>query len=214
MMMSQIKSRIHKFKRWQKSHTFTLSVIIVFSLASAFVYAMYMANQRLSVNPESYTPILELIARVESGGNYNAYFGNTHNNEIKFTEMSIAEVQRWQVEHITQGNPSSAVGKYQIISETLDVLVKQLNLPPEQKFNASTQDSLAIALLERRGSVEYVNNELSPEEFAANLAQEWAALPKVVGENPNQSYYAGDGINKSLVEPEKVLQAISPIEPN
>jgi muramidase (phage lysozyme) len=132
---------------------------------------------------------------------------------VKFTDMSIAEVLHWQKEFVAQGNPSSAVGRYQIINTTLDGLVNELGIEPTQKFDPPTQDKMAIALLERRGAEAYVNKELSEEEFAANLAKEWAALPKVIGDNPEQSYYAGDGLNKSHVEPQEVLKAIEPIEP-
>jgi muramidase (phage lysozyme) len=172
-----------------------------------------MGNQRLSVKPESYTPLLTLIAKGESNGNYNAYYGNPRNSDIKFTDMSIGDVMKWQKDYVAQGSPSSAVGRYQIISGTLEGLVRQLSLDTTQKFDERTQDAMAIALLERRGSIAYVNQELSKEDFAANLAKEWAALPKVVGENPEQSYYAGDGLNKSRIAPDEVLSAIGPIEP-
>lgn len=205
--------RFRSFKRWRRNHAFRLSVVIVLLLAGIFTYAGYMTNQRAAVNPESYKPLLNLIANAESSGNYNAYFGNSRNAEIKFTEMSVADVRKWQEDYVAQGSPSSAVGRYQIISNTLDGLVNELGIEPTQKFDESTQDAMAIALLERRGSVEYVNEELSQEQFAANLAKEWAALPKVVGDNPDQSYYAGDGLNKSRVSPDTVLKAIEPIEP-
>ena len=208
-----ITKRLRSFKRWRRNNTFKLSVFVVLSLAAVFAYAGYMANERLAVNPESYKPLLNLIAGAESNGNYNAYFGNPRNNDIRFTEMTVAEVRQWQEDYIAQGSPSSAVGRYQIISGTLDGLINELGIEPTQKFNESTQDTMAIALLERRGSVEYVNDELSKEQFAANLAKEWAALPKVVGDNPDQSYYAGDGLNKSRVAPDTVLAAIRPIEP-
>lgn len=172
-----------------------------------------MQNKRLVVDPASYKPLLQLIASAESKGNYNAYFGNANNKAVDFTNMSIAQVQQWQAEFIADGNPSSAVGRYQIVNTTLAGLVSRLGIDANQKFDAATQDQLAIALLERRGSEEYVNNQLTREQFAANLAKEWAALPKVVGENPTDSYYASDGLNKSLVEVHKVFQAIEPIKP-
>lgn len=199
------------FKRWRKRNTFRLSVVVVLSLAALFAYAGYMANQRLAVDPESYKPLLSLIAGVESNGNYNAYFGNSRNSEIDFTEMSVADVMKWQEEYVANGSPSSAVGRYQIISGTLEGLVRELDVDPAQKFDEPTQDAMAIALLERRGSVEYVNEELTREQFAANLAKEWAALPKVIGDNPEQSYYAGDGLNKARVASSEVLGAIRPI---
>lgn len=171
-----------------------------------------MGNQRLAVKPESYSSLLNLIASAESNGNYNAYFGNARNSDVDFTDMPVKDVLQWQKEYVAQGSPSSAVGRYQFISGTLEGLVNQLGIHPEQKFDEPTQDALAIALLERRGSIEYVNEELSDKDFAANLAKEWAALPKVVGDNPEQSYYAGDGLNMSRVTPDEILGAIRPIE--
>lgn len=179
----------------------------------AIVYANYMQQKRLIVDPVTYAPLLQLIAQVESKENYNAYFGNASNTSIDFTKMSIAEVMSWQADYVRQGSPSDAVGKYQIISTTLASLAQQLKLDTSQKFNAQMQDKLAITLLERRGSENYVNNELARHEFAANLAKEWAALPKVVGENPEASYYAADGLNQSLVSVNDVLKAIEPINP-
>jgi conjugal transfer mating pair stabilization protein TraG len=151
------------------------------------------------IDPAAYTPILNTIAKGESEGNYNAYFGNAANATIRFTDMSVGEVLAWQQEYVHSGSPSSAVGRYQIIRPTLTGLVQELGLDPAVRFDKTLQDRLAIALLERRGSEAYVGQKLSREQFAANLAREWAALPKVIGDNPEQSYYAGDGLNASRV---------------
>lgn len=172
-----------------------------------------MDTRRLSIDPTSYTALLGLIARAESTDNYNAYFGNPANSGVQFTDMTIEEVQQWQRDFVAQGNPSSAVGRYQIIDTTLNELVTQLDITPSQKFDKTTQDRLAVALLERRGSIGYINKELTPEEFAANLAMEWAALPKVLGENSDASYYAGDGLNTALVKKDTVLRAIQQLKP-
>lgn len=161
-----------------------------------------------SIDSTAYTPLLNTIAKGESGGNYNAYFGNPKNTEIRFTDMTVGEVMRWQAEHVGKGNISSAVGKYQIINTTLSELVAKLGIGHDEKFDEALQDRLAIALLERRGSVEYANKKLSREQFAANIAMEWAALPKAVGSNPQASYYAGDGINKSNIEVDEVLKVL------
>ena len=74
------------------------------------------------------------------------------------------------------------------------------------------QDQLAVALLEKRGAREYIDEKITREEFAASLAKEWAGLPKVTGENPEHSYYAGDGLNKSRVGVEEVLGVIDQVE--
>ena len=178
----------------------------------AIGYASNMHNQSPTVDPASYTQMLNLIGRAESNDNYNAYFGNASNTEIKFTDMSIAEVMKWQADFVAQGHASSAVGRYQIINTTLSGLVNHLALDPNQKFDSIMQDRLAIALLERRGSVDYVTGQLTPQQFAANLAREWAALPRVIGGNdPNASYYAGDGLNASRTSVDEVMNAIEPI---
>lgn len=160
------------------------------------------------VDPKTYSSLLGTIAKGESRGNYNAHYGNAANSETKFTEMTVAEVLRWQEDYVKSGSPSSAVGKYQIIRPTLVGLVKQLNIDQSEVFGAPLQDRMAIALLERRGAVEYVDNKLTREQFAANIAQEWAALPKVIGENPETSYYAGDGLNEARISTDEVLGAV------
>ena len=152
---------------------------------------------------------MSLIGKIESNDNYNAYFGNPSNNEIKFTDMTIDQVMRWQADFIADENASSAVGRYQIINTTLVGLVRELKIDTKEKFNQQTQDRMAIALFERRGSTAFINNEVTAEEFAARLAKEWAALPKVIGDNPGSSYYANDGLNSSRAKPETVLGVVN-----
>lgn len=213
MIANSVRRRLRAAKRWLRKKRPALLLSIVVLIAGMFIYTGYMNDRRLTVDPATYAPLLHVIARAESNNNDNAYFGNAGNTSIVFTRMSIAEVLAWQANHINKGNISSAVGKYQIINTTLSGLVKQLGIDTNNKFDAAMQDRLAIALLERRGSESYINKELSRDEFAANLAKEWAGLPKVTGDNPNDSYYAADGINKSNVSVADVQKAIEPIAP-
>ena len=175
------------------------------------VYSGIMISQRPPVDPAAYAPLLNLIGRAESNDNYNAYFGSPANTTTDFTAMPIRDVLAWQAEYVRQGSPSSAVGRYQIINTTLEGLVRELKLDPNEKFDQSMQDRLAVALLERRGASAYLNDEISREEFAANLAKEWAALPKVLGDNAEDSYYASDGLNRSRVKVGEVLAVIQRI---
>ena len=164
------------------------------------------------IDPTAYTPLLNTIARGESGGNYNAYFGNASNTELQFTDMTVAEVMRWQEEYVRQGNASNAVGRYQFMGTTLAGLVKQLRVNPQAKFDDALQDRLAIALIERRGSHAFVQKKITREQFAANLAMEWAALPRIIGGQPTESYYAGDGLNQAQVSAAEILEAIGRLE--
>jgi conjugal transfer mating pair stabilization protein TraG len=190
-------------------------------LAGCFVFGafaifglgvLYKQSMTPPIDPATYTPLLNTIAEGESKGNYNAYFSNAANTDIKFTEMSVAEVLKWQENFVSEGNPSSAVGKYQIIRPTLVGLVEQLGIEESTLYDEALQDRLAIALLERRGAADFMEKKLSPEDFAAELAKEWAALPKVVGENPEQSYYAGDGLNASRISIEEIFKTLSIIQ--
>lgn len=161
------------------------------------------------IDPAAYGPLLNTIAKGESRGNYNAYFGNASNNTIRFTDMTVGEVLQWQADYVEQGSVSSAVGKYQIIRPTMLELVDKLQIDTaRQRFDEALQDKMAIALLERRGSIRFVNGEMQRDEFAASLAKEWAALPKVMGANPHESYYASDGINKSNISVDEIRRAL------
>lgn len=173
---------------------------------------IYVSSQPTIVDPQAYKPLLETIAKGESKGNYNAHFGNASNTSVKFTEMTVGEVLQWQASYVEQGSPSSAIGRYQIIQPTLRGLVQQMGVAESELFNEDLQDRMAIRLLERRGSVTFVDNKLSREQFAANLAQEWAALPKVKGENPEQSYYDGDGLNRSHISVGEVFTALESLK--
>jgi conjugal transfer mating pair stabilization protein TraG len=161
------------------------------------------------IDPTAYTPLLNTIADGESKGNYNAYYGHGDNTDIRFTDMTVAQVLFWQKQYVASGSPSSAVGRYQIIRPTLLGLVKQLNLDMSSKFDAHLQDQLAITLMERRGSVDYVEKKLSATQFAANLAKEWASLPRMTGPDPAASYYSGDGLNEARVSIPAVNSALS-----
>ena len=208
-----LRKLIRSIKRKLKRQRFFVAIFVLVFIAGIFAYTTYMQNRRLEVDTSSYSSVLTLIAEAESNNNYNAYFGNAGNNKILFTDMPISEVMAWQARYIQQGAASSAVGRYQIIDSTLAGLVRQLAIPTNEKFDQAMQDKLAVALLERRGSEKYINKELTPHEFAANLAKEWAALPKVIGDKPDESFYASDGLNKSRVSVAEIMKAIEPIKP-
>lgn len=208
MAKSHIKKSIRQFRRRLKTSPKSRVGLAAIIFIGVVIFMKYTNNQPLSVDTSSYRPLLELIARVESRDNYNAYYGSPDNDSIRFTEMTIDEVLAWQSHYIASGSPSDAVGRYQIISITLADLVNQLSIEKSKRFDAEMQDQLAFALLERRGGSDLVNKRLSHKQFAQNLAKEWAALPKMSGSNPEDSYYQADGLNKSLVGQDEVIEAV------
>ena len=210
MAISIIDKKIRKLKRRMRKNETKVYMMVGVLVLGLVSYIGLIAMNR-NINPTVYKPLLHLIAEAESNGNYNAHFGNAGNEATRFTDMTIQEVMSWQADFVAAGSVSSAVGRYQIIDSTLVGLVNEMELDTSLKFDESMQDAMAIKLLERRGAEDYIRGHLTAEQFAANIAMEWAALPKVTGEDPNQSYYAGDGLNYSRITRDQVLAAIETI---
>lgn len=158
--------------------------------------------------------LLDFIAELESRGNYNAVYGHA-NAKADLSRHTLDRIIAIQTERIRAGAPSSAIGRYQFLRQTLQDLAKKLKLTGEEPFTPELQDRLATALLERRGLNMWLDGRLSDEGFANNLAMEWASLPVVTplrGAHrqlkPGQSYYAGDDLNKALTTPERVMECL------
>ncbi len=197
----KLRASLNRLNRKHRQAIGLAAVVIGISILIA-------QGTRPMIDPSAYQPLLNTIAKGESNGNYNAYFGRVNNADITFTNMTVAEVMKWQQEYVEKGAASNAVGRYQFMGTTLAGLVKQLRINTQDKFDEKMQDRLAIALMERRGSLQFVQKKITREQFAANLAMEWAALPKITGDNPHESYYAGDGLNQARVSASEVLDAI------
>lgn len=203
------KLALRRFKRTIKRRKPLFIVCALLAFGGIIYIAMHTQP---TINPTAYTPLLSTIAKGESHGNYNAYFGHGDNQTIRFTDMTIDQVLAWQSEYIKQGSASSAVGRYQFLDSTLKGLRDQLKLPGSTKFSDDTQDKLAIALIERRGAVPFVEKKLSTEAFAHNLSKEWASLPTTTGDVPEKSYYDGDGLNNAQIKPAELIRAIDAFE--
>ena len=160
--------------------------------------------------------LLEFIGAIEAPKGYGTIYGNNQGKLPKpLTSMTVDEVislgPTW-----TRAYRSSAAGRYQFMNATLKDLKKELGLRGTQTFDANLQDRLAYHLLKRRGYESFMAGKLSVAQFGKLLAQEWASLPVLMdtqgGSRPvkrGQSYYAGDGLNKSLVRPEAVEAVIA-----
>ncbi len=155
---------------------------------------------------DSKNPLLELIGKHESGGDYNRVYGGKRPliNGKPITEVCVDDVIDWQEEQIRCGAKSTACGKYQIICKTLKGLKSEMGLTGNEIFDEKMQDRMAIKLMERRGLDKFVRGDLSEQAFMRNLSQEWAALPK---DASGLSFYHGDGLNRAGVAPETVLAA-------
>lgn len=161
--------------------------------------------------PAGAAMLLDFIGDIEAPQGYGTIYANKQHKLSKpLTSMTLGEVgdaqKAWSKNH-----GSSAAGRYQFMRATLQDLSRELGLLGNQIFEGNLQDRLAYHLLKRRGYEAFMAGTISRTEFGKRLAQEWASLPVLAatkGGSRNvtrgQSFYAGDGLNKSLVTPERV----------
>lgn len=143
---------------------------------------------------------------------YDVIYGHNQDKLAKpLTSMTYGDVVDAQKGWSKQFG-SSAAGAGQFMRATLIDLAKAIpSLRGDQLFDADLQDQLAYKLLIRRGYDLFIAGTISRTEFGKRLAQEWASFPVLAPTQGDkravrrgQSFYAGDGLNKSLVSPEKV----------
>lgn len=152
--------------------------------------------------------ILDLIGKCEGtdrgrGYNETLAYGRYTGGQVELTKMSLTTIKALQAKMLKAGAPSTAVGRYQIISKTLDWLIGRYKVPMATLFDADEQDKLACALLELRGYTSWRNGTLSTAAFIDNLAKEWASLP---GANGKGKY--GQGLGCTLDEFVQVLATV------
>lgn len=163
-------------------------------------------------------PILDLIGKYESRGDYNVIWGGISRTDYPkkpLTEMTIAEVLAWQ-DSIDSRYRSEAAGKYQILEDTLRGLVSKYRIDTSRLFNKSMQDDLAMKLLAGRGFNRFLGGQNTADDMMLGLAKEWASFPVprfMRGASRHvdagQSYYAGDGLNKAHATIAEVEQALN-----
>lgn len=136
--------------------------------------------------------ILDLIAEHESGGNYNAVIGNARSTD-DLARYSLQGIDGLQRHLLNIGQPSSAIGRYQIIHGTLKTLKATLGLSDGALFTNELQDRLAVQLMVGRGYQKWWRGSMGNEAFAHGLSCEWASLPDP--QLGGKSHYDGVGPN-------------------
>lgn len=129
----------------------------------------------VAANPSDYKDVLDHIARSEGtahrpGGGYNTSLGYGRylpgGQEQALTTKTLDEIlELGRYMRRQPGNPnSSAMGRYQIVGDTLRDQMRKLGLKGTDLFDEKTQDRIAANLARQRGA------------NAAGLRQEWASL--------------------------------------
>ena len=168
--------------------------------------------------------ILDVIGFAEGAG-YNTPYNGSNITPVQLygkqlSELTLDEVFTWQAASVNAGSASSAAGKYQIVNRTLKGLVDGVGVVSrEDKFSPANQDKLCRKLLQQRGVDGFMAGSKSEAAFCLAMAQEWASLPvieRTQGQerkvNPGESYYAGDGLNKSRIAPIQLIAAVREVK--
>ena len=151
--------------------------------------------------------LLDLIALPESGGNYNAWYGNATQDGVDLATLTVDQVRALQAD-LVRSQGGSAIGRYQLLDETLDGLVERLGVAGSEPFTPALQDRLALQLARDAGMDSWLEGGLSDTRFAQNLAQVWAGLP---ADASNQSHYAGIQGNRATLAWDSVLVSLAAI---
>jgi conjugal transfer mating pair stabilization protein TraG len=152
--------------------------------------------------------VLDLIAAAESRGNYNAWHGNAAQRDVDLSALSVNEVRALQAE-LVRSTGGSAIGRYQILDDTLGSLATRLGLSGDERFTPALQDRLALQLARDAGLDRWLEGGLSDDQLARNLARIWAALPT---NETNLSAYAGVSGNRAHIRFDDVLARLRGIQ--
>lgn len=156
-------------------------------------------------------PLLRAIARHEAGpggldGVNRGTAGDTLQGVpgLKVSALTVGEVIRLQARGAV-----FAVGAFQFIPSTLSEAVQAAGVPLSRRFDAATQEALALHLLRvKRPEVSaYVRGVGGLEPAALALAKEWASIgtPTPAGDavRRGESFYGSVGGNLATMPPDE-----------
>lgn len=156
-----------------------------------------------------------------------------HSNRmnLRLVDMTVNEIMYYQNLQPCSKNVLFAVGKWQIIPETLALAVRDLKIDKSRKFNITLQNEIFVNYLTKNKRPEIYNYIITGEGLklaAREVAREWASIGspihckipilkkiggrlKVVGIRPwkqGGGCYDGLGTNRHLISADKNLKAL------
>ena len=125
----------------------------------------------------------------------------------KPTEMTLGQIFSW-----IKATPGQhhAIGRYQVIPDTLAYVSRELGLQATTRYDRRTQDLIATFLIREAGYEDFRAGRLSRGGFMDNLAKVWAGLPNASGRSHYHGY-AGNRATVSRAEFEQVMAVIFPV---
>ncbi|WP_282116359.1 peptidoglycan DD-metalloendopeptidase family protein [Cellulophaga baltica] len=179
----------------------------------------------------AYSYFANIIAEKESNNNYNLCNKTKKVNgvrkvfvvrDVKVVETTIKEIQKKQSD-----KELFAVGRYQLIPDTLNLAISTLGLDVDQRLDEIMQDRIFEEYLidkKRPQIIAYLEGNGSVQDAMHAAAKEWASIGVEKGKKISsikvngvyidrvakggESYYSGDGLNKAHITPEKIKKAL------
>jgi len=127
-------------------------------------------------------PLLGLISGHEGGpglAGYDATYGfgkYAPPGSKAVTEMTVGEVKALQQAMLRRGSPSTAIGKYQFLANTLPGLQKTLGVPDSAVMSPALQDAMVRPLLGSVGYQRFLADKKTEAEFQRKLAGRFRSL--------------------------------------
>ena len=148
--------------------------------------------------------VLDIIASAESGGNYNAWYGNAGQNTVDLSTLTLDRIRDLQKDLVkTRGG--SPIGRYQILDDTLDRLAVRMGLSGSEPFTPELQDRMGLLLMRDAGFNAWQRGTIDDAAFNYRLSKVWAGLPM---DASNQSYYEGKAGNRATVDYDVVMDGL------
>ena len=156
--------------------------------------------------------LLDLVYNTENGKrDYNLWNTQTQILPTKsMTDMTVQEVMDIQEQNL--GNNGGAAGAGQIKLPTMKFLIKNNTLDANELFSPEAQDRAHMRLLRRRGLDAFERGDMPLDDFALELAKEYASFPLLspIGDKKvGQSYYVGKAQNNALITPESFVVGLN-----
>lgn len=161
-----------------------------------------LSQWRGPVGNSELAKLRSLISLAESWQNqYDAYHLSAKlPPSRKPSTMTIAEIQQWIT---TTPGQHHAIGRYQIVPDTLQYLVDKSGVTKTARYSPALQDMFADMLIYDAGYREYVAGDISLSKFMDKLAGVWAGLPLQSGKSAYHNYAGNRAtITRQLYESE------------
>ena len=175
-------------------------------------------------------PIKDIIAQFESNGDYGIANTGTAGrvSTIKVDDKTIGELGTYWILPKENPNRVFAMGRYQFIPDTLNLLLGRVGLRNNDLFDSNNQEKLVDYVLTsyRRNISAYINatnigDRKNLEDAIQDIGNEWASMPVIFDRNRarvgdvengsgNSAYYGGSAGNPSTSKV-SVLQMVKAV---